>query len=439
MISSSFWSENRLMLLNLTLCLLLYPVMIHMGSITKLIFIPYILYMMFSKNPQYFPALVVLSAGGSTISFLLFFSSLIFSLTHFNYLIKAKVSFLFLLSLIPFPFFIFYLILNVYQGGNIINVLSHWSLYLGIFSLFYGVVIGAKSDQNVVFGTIIAIILLTIVSRLISIYGYIRLSSFAQVYLLSIGIVSIILFSNRIKINALLKYLGLLVLILFLTGKILLKFHSLFAVLLSVFLIIGIIKGWKNMIYIFYKPIIYVLLGLMVVFIASNYQNYGNNEMSYEKFDYSNFLEYPAYIQFKIFGDRGVIWSGVWNSLEKANLWWPPEKPLIYDYELASGSSVEDVEFGAHNIPLELMRNYGFILGVIITIFYLSSLLKLSKLFYFYKDSFFYLSVITTIFSIGLSTGMTGQSTLQPNVSFTFMGLIGIFISTYQFDSEFDY
>lgn len=431
-----FLKVHGKMYLHLILSLLLLPLIINLGPILKLIFVPYVLFLIFSKDSQYFPALIILSSAGSTISIFIFIIIILLSFFNYNFLKRLHVDLLFLVSLIPLPFFLIQLFITLYNGENFLLDLQHWSLYLGIFPFFYGLIIGVNFNKNILSGIFIALVLLMLFSWASPLVGVIRLSSLISIYFLVIGVYIIFMFTKRSNIHWMLKLVGLIYVISLVLGFSEVKFHSFFSILLAFFIILAVRRNQFVFLKYLTNPFFYFSLGVLMIFIILNFQHYGETEINNYEIEYSNFSDYYDYIIYKAFSDRGVIWSGVWTSLRESNLWWPPEKPLIYDYITAGGTEFSEIQFGAHNIPLELMRNYGFILGILISVIYIIYLMKLSRSFFYFNNDFIFLSISATLFSIGLVIGMTGQSTLQPNSSFAFMGFIGVIISLKYFDFE---
>lgn len=420
--------DVKKMYLHLIFAIILFPILTQFGQLPKFIIAPYVLYLLLAKDPVFIPALIIISATGSTISVLILLTCIWISISNVQRIKEANSYFIFLASIAILPFFVYHFVTRVIlHGESFISVLVHWSLFLGIFPFFYGVIMGDRFNKEVIKGGVVAIFSLTLLSSLgSSVFGFIRLSSFTHVYLLAIGI--LIIFRYKQRIPTVIRALGIINILLFVTGITELKFHSLFASILVVLLIMGVSKNWKIIIASFYKPVTYFFIVLMVVFVTRNALELGDVGLAKGAMDYTNFSDFPKYIQHKAFGDRGVVWKGVWNALTDQNLWWPPLAPIEYTIETVRGAEIEDIDYGAHNLPLELMRNYGFVVGGILGFIYVSTLIKMVRGIGIFKNDFILLSLVSLFFSIGFMTGLTGQSTLHPNVSFTFMGMVGVLL-----------
>lgn len=157
---------------------------------------------------------------------------------------------------------------------------------------------------------------------------------------------------------------------------------------------------------------------------------FASNEVkSYElmALSYTNVFDWFKIIQLKFFGERGVVWLAVVEAIIENKAWYPLYEPLNYSY---TGKGIEkEAEIPAHNLFLELMRSYGVLLGLWISIVYMAIVVKFGKLSIVASklNSNYYILVVS-VFSVMLLPALVNQYTLHPNFSFMLLGLAGALI-----------
>ena len=135
----------------------------------------------------------------------------------------------------------------------------------------------------------------------------------------------------------------------------------------------------------------------------------------------------PA-LEFKAFGDRGILWGGVWSVLVQENNVWPPIQPPLVSYE--AGHKMLEVTFGAHNIGLELLRQYGFVVGSIGLAVYVNIVLAVGKGVSVYNLHPLTLVIGAVVLATSVIGGLTGHFVLMNNFSFLLMSLAGIVVGS---------
>jgi hypothetical protein len=146
------------------------------------------------------------------------------------------------------------------------------------------------------------------------------------------------------------------------------------------------------------------------------------DELSYFVWD-----EFWTLLQFKAFDDRAVIWAGGWDTIIKTELWWTPYDVPQYSYETNKGADIENVEYGIHNIGLELMRNYGIMVGGFITLIYLLFLIQGPGKYIFRNRKLDGLSILASAcIGTGLVGAFVGQFVLMVTFSLILMSISGI-------------
>ena len=145
----------------------------------------------------------------------------------------------------------------------------------------------------------------------------------------------------------------------------------------------------------------------------------------------------PA-LEFKAFGDRGILWAGAWDTLVRENNIWPPIQPPLLNYVMSTGHELE-VTFGAHNIGLELLRQYGFVVGFIGILVYLTMIGYVGRVFVLRPKYRLMMIVGAEVLATALVGGLVGQYVLMNNFSFLLTGLAGLvygYVSGTSMDNE---
>jgi len=229
----------------------------------------------------------------------------------------------------------------------------------------------------------------------------------------------------KMRISIFYKLIGVLAIASILIGFIEIKFHFLGSVLLS-FLITILYLSKKNLLIDFFtKKRLVVFMIIIIIYIMSVTFDYSLSNVPFSSFSYYDITSYPQFIIYKAFADRGVIWNAVWSDLLYYQYLIPPIFVYGYSYTSISGAKME-VEFGAHNLFLELLRQYGLLFGMIVSVSYISMIVYVGKVFKIERDDFYFILLASTIFGIGVVVGLTGMYTLMINFSFLFMGLAGL-------------
>ncbi len=397
----------------------------YLGEFFKILISPYVFYIAWSEKPKYIPALLIQVAAGTMISVLVLLIYFLKVIKYHSRLANELGKLIIFALILPAPVLIFQTILRLYLGYSIVDSFQPTIYYLGLFPFFYFVSIKDKIDNFIIHRIIIALILLFLATIFFNLEN-IRINSFTTSFFLILWL--LLFFSNIYKQLDIWLKLGLLLIFTSLfIGFVDLKFHIIFIIILAT--ITAIIKK-KNKLFLlnfFVSKKIILLASLLVFLIIYNIYDYRLSSYFYERetFSYENIFSYPDFIIYKAFGDRGLIWSGVWESISTNVEIIPPL--LIKNLIFKSFRGVEiEVTYGAHNIAFELIRYYGLLLGLINLIVYIYILVKLSTLFYYPHKSFIITILIALTFSTGLVIGITGMYVLMLNYSLLQTGFAGI-------------
>jgi len=417
--------QKKIIYLNIVIALLCLPIHYYMGEALKIAILPYVLFMLFSKNPNYFPALIIHTIPGNTVCLVILFGCIWLALINFNILKKYRVASIFSALIILLPVNLFFL----YEGIFLKNMgfslsLNYLGFYLSFFAFFYGILISAKINKNHWRAIILIVFLLPIIMYFPS-PQKIVIRLFWLALPLAITILASGFFQSKLKLEVSLKIWSILFII-FIGIPYGLKFTPIFSAVLAITILLFYLKGYKLLFNGLTTPKVGVIIGILIVLLINNIMDSSLHQASYqvgqEIVDFDSFM---SYLKFKTIDDRAVIWKGGWDFINNSSFYWPTGDVLSYSFYTVDGREIEDVEFGVHNLALELMRNYGMVIGFYLFSLYIIIITKLNVVFKYCTSSFL-LVFSATLLGLGISESIVGQASLMPMFSFTFLGLIGI-------------
>jgi hypothetical protein len=425
MVEVEIKKEDFYLYFHLGLAFLLLLAFQNLGELFKFIVAPYIFYMVWSENPRYFPALMVNSAGGSTIAIFILISCFLLTLKYFKQITSMFNIWLLILSFLPAPILFYQTLYRFYVlDFNFVDSVIPLGFYVGIFPFFYGLRMSKKFSRKNLKVIFISLIFVYIFN-LLNISSSLRITAISFALFAVIGGIFVLPFKTKIKLSYYYKIAGILAIVLVLSGFYEIKFHLLGSIILSFIIIILYMWKQKILLEFFVKKRIILLSLIIITYVITQTYNYSSNKFNVSDFSYTDITTYPQFIAYKAIGDRGVIWNAVWKKSMHARYWVPPL--VVDDISFISLDRKKiEVTFGAHNLFLELLRQYGLIIGPIISIIYISMLIYLGRIFFKRIKNHYILFLAATIFGIGIVVGLTGMYTLMINFSFLFMGLTGI-------------
>jgi hypothetical protein len=156
-----------------------------------------------------------------------------------------------------------------------------------------------------------------------------------------------------------------------------------------------------------------------------------NYDISKEKLDLLDPKSIFDRAQFKLIDDRAPLWYSVYQSSVLSGQF---AIPLVQrDYTFFSTLGTEyDSGLAAHNIFLELIRNYGIATGIILSLAYVFMIFKASLILSLENLNLYFLIIVSSVIACGFFGGMTGQYALLGNFSFLFVGLAGLSYGFYK-------
>lgn len=430
-------SESGIMWLNIAFSLLLLPLLANAGSFIHIILLPVVFYMIWSEKLDYFPGLIILLISESFIIWVILFCCFVVVVVKWKRFFYSELRRLWLLSFIPLPFLSWVVYSRIGElNYTLVNGIYPLQYYLGLFPFFYGVLI-VRNLKNYHLVGILMVLFISFIINISGIYEQtVRIIFFAIPLLITFCIVDFIRKPSS-SANIIIRILSIVVLIIwvFINANTLTILGSIFfAVVIALnkkYSPVGLTRFFTS-IWPFVITIIFVAITIKVVPSYRpnriRFQETDNRNMGYS--DTGNILER---IKAKSFSDRGPIWSSVW--LEVTN-----GKNILPQVEyrdlkmIGRKGQIRYNAIQAHNIFLELLRRYGIVIGFIIGFLYISFIIKSGMIFRVNELNSYLLSISSSVFSVGVVGGMTGQYVLMPAFSFLFMGLAGICYESYNSD-----
>lgn len=424
-------SDRFTILLHIAIAIMLLPVYQTFGESFKYIVAPYVLYLVWKRDPAFLPALIIHFSLGSTISYLILLTTLILTITNLPTFRKMRLNWLIFLAFLPFPIFLYQTGVRIFEMNlGLIDTIRPLGFYLGIFPFFYGILLLPKFNESVWKALIIVLFILPFLKFMPGVDMNIRAYWFSfPLFFTLIG--ARLIYPKFFKLDTfIIWFAGSFLIITAGIGILGLKFTLIFSGLVALVCLILSIRKSTAFLYLFTRPHVIVFAILFVSGIITGINEYGNVGMvNTENLSYFNWDDFLLLLQYKAFDDRAVIWAGGWELVKGTDMLWPPYAPPSYSFYNAKGSIIDDVEFGIHNIALELMRNYGLIVGIIITLTFAFMLIKgPGKLLLNKKLSYNNYPIIfsATCLGAGWVGGLVGQHVLMPTFSLLLMGLSGV-------------
>jgi hypothetical protein len=400
------------------------------GLLYSLIIAPIIFLMIWSRKVEYFPGIAIHLFAETTSMYIILLSCLVLTLFQWRFWMRTKIKWLFLLVLIPIPILIWHTYVRYFMMDiKLVDSITKLGFFLGIFPFFYGFLLAKKIDREILFG-IIFVLLLSIFLNSIGYRGIlIRIIFFAVPALITFAIIGkfsqlISGFQILLKVSAILIFVSYFI---FLNTTTLTVFLS---VLLSVLLAYIKKKNFDKWVNILSPRITFIVTILLVGWLAittdsTRFSGNVDPNKDLTTLRFTNFNDIADRLSYKTFGDRAPIWRGVWLDIVAQNNILPPLKSKSYEVTGLSGGHSES-DIAAHNIFLELLRNYGYIVGLIIGFAYIVQIVLAGSLLRLPINDTLLISIVSSVAIVGTFGGMTGQFTMMPSFSFLFMGLAGI-------------
>ena len=143
--------------------------------------------------------------------------------------------------------------------------------------------------------------------------------------------------------------------------------------------------------------------------------------------DFSDWNSFSNRAQYKFFGDRAIYWDASWKQL----LEYKPILPLhdipnISTYSILTGKLLDDLEFGAHNTPLQLLRIFGFLMGGLLIFLYIYYTVISSSVFNSKGDKAMMIPLFAVVFADVIILFLTGTAVMLSSFALFSFGLLGV-------------
>lgn len=398
------------------------PIYFYLGNV-KFILYPLVAWMVWTKRTEFFPGLIIHLFTESSVTYVILFTTFLLFIYHYRFWIQISMKKLFWITLIPLPFVVWQFYQKYFVNSELmIESISPLQYYLSLFPFFYGLLLN-KSGRKINYDYLLFVFFFAIILQLSG-----QLTNTVRIIMLASPIVinfSLFIPLKRGIFSVFIKTLGIL---LFLSVIFSLKERSLTSTGILIFSIVFYYLRTKSE---WFKRIALssFLIGSSIVFVAVIiYINFDAPKMGYLKIDSSINKEMTIIerIQSKSLEDRAPIWVSTFQDLIQENQWFPKKTSdliLIYGID----GSVYESEIEAHNLFLALLRNYGYLIGVIVSVIYIYFLVRIIQCFRNCNLEKLEMIIVSSLVSIALVGTTTAQFPLMSPFSFAYIGLIGYF------------
>jgi len=423
---------NDKIIWNIIFAIVCMPLFSFGGEIFKYAVLPYVAYMIFSRNPDYLPSLIIFTIPGNVITVAILLLSFIVTLYKIKMFKNSSIKFYLYLALIPTP----YLIINtiyriIYVNKSIIDELVYLSMFFGLFSFFYFYIL-TREGRIKLNHIIIILALLFVIILLNFLYPeddpirYIFYSfPLAGCFIFSVRNSHFSKFDSAIKLTSLIAFLYFLYVV----------NHQTFTLLLSAIISLHLIYLYHTQkvkslkIYTSYLP--FILSFFFVFYAMTNAEIYSvdvnqKQDVEYSTLSLDDVGAFKNRLLNKAFDDRAPLWNAVYLQILNNPHFLPPEN--IEEYTLTTTEGFEsETNLPAHNLFLELIRVYGLLFGIIASFVYINFIVSASKLLLIKELNPIIIALLSVFLAIGIAGSTTGQYPLLLTFSFMFLGLGGYF------------
>lgn len=395
-----------------------YP---YLGQMFILLMAPLVVYMVFKKDAAYLPALMIHCSSETSIMYAVFFSMMIVCFIKARVLISDKgTRWFFVFMILSLPI---YLLLTIQRyrldGDTWQNALGYSSFYIAFWAFLYCYIV--SNTFNII---TIKSIMISLLCFAVAIVLTGDLSKRIVFLAIIVGIIYGIISLSKVSKKKWGVILGVMAIVFFFSYS-----GLTFTLLLVLLYALAIVYLYKKQ----QKKILKSITGILPYFvilivIVNGITNY--TTASYgayaDSVDFSDMNKLWNRIQYKLYGDRAPYWAAGWEQIISfAPIFPVHDIPNFTAYD-AEGRIFEDVSFGAHNSPLQLLRLFGFIMGGSLILCYMISTMSASKVFYSHKLDVFSLSLFSVSFGYLMVLFLTGTASMLPDMALFSFGLMGM-------------
>lgn len=397
-----------------------YPLL---GNIFIVLAAPFVVYMIFKRNALYLPAIILHCTSETSIIFLVCFSVIIFSILNYKKISTNKhIKRLFWLLIVTMPLYV-----NLtYQKMTLDylpwqHALMYTGYYLSFWSFIYGYIIADTFNWKTSKLLIGIIVLLFIISLLFNVRSS-RVFSMVLYMGIPYGLFTL-QHTNR-------KFLGIFIIgvsLIMLLGDRFLTFTEILTILLSTLVYLLWNTKKKRISRMIISLPAYIMIAIIMI---TSIQNYNNTNIDYTEYgDYEGdktFNNLYNRALYKLYDDRAVFWLAAWEQISYI-------KPIMPKYDMPdlivyrnNGSELDASSFGAHNTPLQLIRIFGFLMGIILIVCYIYMSCLSTKVLLCKSVDRRFIPLFITITSYVVIIFLTGMAAILPQFALFYFGTMGV-------------
>lgn len=392
------------------------------GSLFVLLMIPLVIYLIIKKDAGFLPALMLHCASDTSVAYVVFWGMMIMCIINSRIIWKdPKTRFIFLVLLSLFPLYVWLLYQKVTLDYMLLqHALYYTTYYITFWGFLYCYIISSTFNRNTVKLIIASFFIMWLI---ISFFPDVRHARvFFMIVYLGVVYGAYLLYAKK-------RVLGLLTILVFFpifyaSGEI--TFTELLVLLYALAIFILWCFNKNSIVKKSVSIIPYLVIFVLMIYGINNYDNVVVNAID-DKMDFSDWNSFSNRAQYKFFGDRAIYWDASWKQL----LEYKPILPLhdipnISTYSILTGKLLDDLEFGAHNTPLQLLRIFGFLMGGLLIFLYIYYTVISSSVFNSKGDKAMMIPLFAVVFADVIILFLTGTAVMLSSFALFSFGLLGV-------------
>ena len=408
------------------LSMVAHPMLALFGAPIALLIAPVVVYMIWSREPLYVPALILLSTTMSSLSYIIFGTLFILFLTDRTVYQSTEMQVIAVLTLVSSLISVVAIAWHIFGAGKPV-VLSYQQLSYGLATLplFFGYAIGHRLERLNINHWVIPFAALLVLHFFSAFVGYAvgRLTVVGSIIMTTILLLSAFTPKSVAMVRPEVKLIAVAYFLVTLTSGGF-KFTTQLAILIAFLIIYTLWQGnARAVVRYFLGPILVIAIIVIPIWVVQT--TYGQSLSHYGTVDYLDFASYPAYIKFKLFGDRGVLWYAAWEAIKSQVSLLPPGEWLRLEYETLQGQTVTEVDFGAHNTLLEALLRLGWVAGLSIATAIVMVLVRMGQSIIAMRSHKSFVLLAASVFGVIASVMIFGQYILQSSSAFAIFAMAG--------------
>jgi hypothetical protein len=394
-----------------------YP---NLGNVFILVMAPFVLFMLIKQDARYLPALMLHCASDTSIMYLVFFVMMIVCITKTNVLFANKhTRFLMVLLLLTLPLYLVVTYQKMFLDGlTWQGALGYSTFYLSFWAFMYCYLLADTFNKGIVKHLLLSLLIVYLVCRIPAFHHPYRLVSM----IVFLGIVYGAFFIFHKKDILFGSIVTIVSLVMFFMRS--LTFTELLTPVFALIVFFLWNKNKSNMAQRSVSLLPYIIVIIVMIYGVNTIDTVN---IGFAELDISSGWEaITNAAKFKFYGDRVVFWSAAWDQLITLKPLLPMHDiPNITAYSI-SGNVMDDISFGAHNAPLQLLRIFGFIMGGLLIVCYIFCNMLASKILVQTNVDPSLIPLFTIVFANMILVFWGGTASMLPNYALFTFGLLGV-------------